>query len=174
MENTNPQSKVLLISTGGTIEKTYNESDGSLENKSSVIMQKICNNIRIPYTDLDVEVILSKDSLYMDENDRKDICSYIEDRSSEGLPIVILHGTDTMELTANYCFEKIKNPKVPFIFTGAMMPLEFEKTDAVQNVTEALFAAKIIDPGFYISFHNRLYQLPKVRKNRKQGTFESY
>ena len=79
-----------------------------------------------------------------------------------------------MELTANYCFEKIKNPKVPFIFTGAMMPLEFEKTDAVQNVTEALFAAKIMDSGFYISFHIRLYQLPKARKNLKQGTFESY
>ncbi len=174
MSKLNPQSKVLLISTGGTIEKTYDESDGSLENKSSMIMQKICDSLRIPYTDIEVEVIQSKDSLYMDDSDRKAVCEYIEDRSVEGVPIIILHGTDTMELTAKYCFENIVNPKIPYIFTGAMMPLEFGKTDAVQNVTEAIFAAKLVKPGFYISFHSRLFTVPNVRKNRSLGTFEAF
>ena len=163
-----------MISTGGTIEKTYDESDGSLENKRSVIMQKISDNIRLPYTELELEVILSKDSLYMTDQDRQMICDYLQNRLKENLPIVVLHGTDTMEITARYCFERIKSLKVPVIFTGAMVPLEFGKTDAVQNVTEALLAVKLVKPGFYISFHNELFEVPCVRKNKDNRTFESY
>ena len=45
--------------------------------------------------------------------------------------------------------------------------------DALQNITEALFAAKVSPPGFYISFHNQLFTVPNVRKNKQLGTFES-
>jgi L-asparaginase len=163
----------LILSTGGTIEKTYDESDGSLENKASTIMQKLTTHIRMPYNDLEVEVIMAKDSLHMNEDDRKVICTTIKDRSAAGDPIVVLHGTDTMENTAVYCHEHAPNPPVPVIFTGAMRPLEFANTDAMQNVSESLLAANIVDPGYYIVFHNRIFTVPNVSKDHKHGTFKA-
>ena len=86
--------------------------------------------------------------------------------------IVILHGTDTMALTAQYCFDRIKELSVPVVFTGAMIPMGFEDTDATQNVTEAMLAAKLLKPGFYISFHNQIFVVPNVQKNKEKRTFE--
>ena len=171
--NTNPQGRVILISTGGTIEKTYDELHGGLDNRASIIMQKIVDHLRLPYIDLEVDVIMAKDSLYMTDEDRSFVAETIFDRLTENCPIVVLHGTDTMDQTARVCFETVKTPIQPVVFTGAMRPLEFKDTDAIQNVTEALMAAQIAPPGFYISFHSRLFQVPNVRKNRDTLTFEA-
>ncbi len=164
--------KVLIITTGGTIEKTYNEFDGSLENRGTSIRNRILSKMRLPYTDIEVHPLMSKDSLYMTEQDREEIAEAIQQKIRLQSPIVILHGTDTMALSAEYCFNKISNPGVAVVFTGAMIPMGFDDTDASQNVTEALLAAKILPPGFYISFHNQIFQVPNVQKNREKGTFE--
>lgn len=165
--------KVLIITTGGTIEKTYNEFDGSLENRGTSIRNRILSKMRLPYTDLEVHPLMSKDSLYMTEQDREDIASAIQQKVLLQAPIVVLHGTDTMALSAEFCFNKIPNPGVAVVFTGAMIPMGFDDTDASQNVTEALLASKILPPGFYISFHNQIFKVPHVQKNREKGTFES-
>lgn len=164
---------VIIITTGGTIEKTYDEFDGSLENRGTSIKNRILSKLRLPYTNIHVHPLMSKDSLYMDDADRALICQTIEEESAKGSPIVVLHGTDTMALTAEYCFNRIENLNVPVVFTGAMVPMGFEDTDATQNVTEALLAAKLLSEGFYISFHNQIFQVPYVRKNKEKRTFES-
>ncbi len=164
--------KVFIITTGGTIEKTYNEFDGSLENRGTSIRNRILSKMRLPYTDIEVHPLMSKDSLYMTEKDREEIAEAIQQKIHLQSPIVILHGTDTMALSAEFCFNKISNPGVAVVFTGAMIPMGFDDTDASQNVTEALLAAKILSPGFYISFHNQIFQVPNVQKNREKGTFE--
>jgi L-asparaginase len=108
----------------------------------------------------------------MDDEDRALICKTIAEEAKKEAPIVVLHGTDTMSLTADYCYERIKDLTVPVVFTGAMIPMGFEDTDATQNVTEALLSAKLLTPGFYISFHNRIFHVPHVRKNKDKRTFE--
>ena len=108
----------------------------------------------------------------MDDADRKLICETIQEDLKKEAPIVVLHGTDTMALTAEYCFERIKNLSVPVVFTGAMIPMGFDDTDATQNVTEALLAARLLSPGFYISFHNQIFKVPHVQKNKEKRTFE--
>lgn len=168
----NAPKDVLLITTGGTIEKTYDEFDGSLENRGTSIKNRILSKLRLPYTNILVHPLLSKDSLYMDDGDRKLICETISEDLKREAPIVVLHGTDTMALTAEYCFERIKNPAVPVVFTGAMIPMGFDDTDATQNVTEALLAARLLSPGFYISFHNQIFKVPHVQKNKEKRTFE--
>lgn len=164
--------RMILISTGGTIEKTYDESDGSLENRGTVMEQKLRARLRLPYTNIEVLPVLSKDSLHMTDADRVSIWQAIQDAMPRVDGIVVLHGTDTMTVTARFCWERCKDPKIPVVFTGAMRPLGFEDSDALQNVTEAMMAAKIILPGFYLSFHNQLFTIPKVRKNRELMTFE--
>ncbi len=109
----------------------------------------------------------------MDDADRELICSTIVEEVKKNAPIVVLHGTDSMALTAKYCFDKIKNLSVPVVFTGAMVPMGFEDTDAIQNITEALLSTKLLKPGFYISFHNQIFVVPNVKKNKEKSTFEA-
>jgi L-asparaginase len=171
--NTSVQ-EVVIITTGGTIEKTYNEFDGSLENRGTSIKNRILSKMRLPYTNISVYPVLSKDSLYMTDEDRTLISETIKEQMQRGFPIVVLHGTDTMSLTAETCHKQLGTPKVPVVFTGAMIPMGFDDSDAAQNVTEALLAAKMLSPGFYISFHNQIFKCPQVRKNKEKGTFEEF
>ena len=163
---------LYVLTTGGTIEKIYDEFEGSLENRDTIVKNKILQKLRLPYTEIHVKQIMSKDSLYMDDLDRELILESIKTYSGFGNPVVVLHGTDTMDLTAKYCFEKLPEISVPVVFTGAMKPLGFDDSDAAQNVIEAIFAARIMSPGYYATFHGKIYRVPKFRKNKLAGTFE--
>ncbi len=117
---------------------------------------------------------MSIDSLHMTDKDRDLIFQNLKTAAVGQKPIVVLHGTDTMTVTAEYCQKRILAPKVPIVFTGAMIPMGFEDSDATQNVTEALYATRFLKPGFYISFHNQIFEVPQVRKNKEKSTFERY
>ena len=43
--------KVIVITTGGTIEKTYDELEGTLSNRGSHL-QEMLKRIRLPYTEI--------------------------------------------------------------------------------------------------------------------------
>ena len=163
--------KVIVITTGGTIEKTYDELDGSLSNRGSHL-QVMLKRLRLPYITIQHQDLLYKDSLEMTERDRQMILLAVENVLDQNAPIIILHGTDTMEVTASMLYENIADTKIPIILTGAMRPFGFENSDAMQNFTEALFATSHVKPGIYISMHGEIHKLPNVRKNRDKGTFE--
>jgi len=56
------KQKTIIITTGGTIEKTYDEDSGVLLNKSSQL-QGMLKRLRLPYTDISQHDLLCKDSL---------------------------------------------------------------------------------------------------------------
>jgi len=163
--------KIIIITTGGTIEKTYDEIEGTLSNRGSSLRQMI-KRLRLPYTEIQHQDLLWKDSLEMTDHDRQMILLAVQNFLPQQLPILILHGTDTMEITAKYLYDELSPVSTPIILTGAMKPFGFEDSDALQNFTEALYAATLAGPGIYISMHNKLWEMPGVRKNRKLGTFE--
>jgi L-asparaginase len=163
---------LYILTTGGTIEKIYDEFEGSLQNRETIVKNKILQKLRLPYTDITVKQIMSKDSLVMDDADREIILSTIKVHEKGHHPIVVLHGTDTMDVTAKYCFDHFPEIKVPVVFTGAMKPLGFDDSDASQNVVEAIFAAKLLKPGYYATFHGKLFTVPNFKKNKSRGTFE--
>ncbi|MBP9674951.1 MAG: asparaginase [Bacteriovoracaceae bacterium] len=164
--------RIFVISTGGTIEKTYDENEGTLLNRETILKEKLLRKLRLPYTELILFALMSKDSLYMDDEDRNKIKETIELNQKNYDGIVIFHGTDTMEMTARYCYENLK-PLLPVVFTGSMRPLGFEDSDATQNATEAIFAASLMPPAIYLSFHGRLFTAPHARKNKEKRTFET-
>jgi L-asparaginase len=174
MKIDNSVQELTIITTGGTIEKTYDEIEGSLHNRETIIKNRIENGLRLPYTRIQVRALMAKDSLDMDMNDRLLILEAVKSHASEGNPIVILHGTDTMQQTAEVIEKEFQDINVAVVLTGAMKPLGFIDSDAVQNVVEAMMVAKILDPGVYISFHNRLFKVPGVRKNKQLRTFETF
>jgi len=173
--NNNGHLKLQIISTGGTIEKTYDEYDGLLENRTTQLEKRILSRLRLPNCSFEVTPILSKDSLYFDDNDRQLVASTVEEKlnTTEIGAILVVHGTDTMVKTADFVRLNVPCPKVPIIFTGAMKPMGFDDSDAFQNVTESILAARVCSPGgVYIVFHGRIFTVPFVQKNREKGTFE--
>ncbi len=172
MKNRNKKTKVLFLTTGGTIEKSYDEIDGSLLNRKSLIRKYILTDLRRPYTDIELINVLKIDSLHMTGKHRTTLLKKIEQCQAKKCPMIVLHGTDSMEITASFIAQKIKDLEFPIIFTGAMKPLGFSDSDATQNVTEALIVSKILAPGVYISFHNQVFPATEVRKNREKRTFE--
>ena len=166
------KDRVLVVSVGGTIEKTYDERDGRLKNKGSEIEDKIRRRLRLPWAELSVHSLMAKDSLDMTDDDRRLLAGFVRANARAGVPVVVLHGTDTMAETIALCRREVADPPVPVVFTGAMRPLGLEDSDALQNVAEALLAARLLPPGVHLSFHGRIHG-DGVRKNVELGTFES-
>lgn len=167
------QKNILILTTGGTIEKSYIESEGVVSNRDSLLKEKLIKKLRLPYTHLEVSEVMAKDSLYMTQDDRRVILKKVQENLLPQRPILILHGTDTMVETAQFIYHQILEPPIPIVFTGAMKPAGFDDSDALQNFTEALIVCKLVKPGYYISFHNHIFKIPYVRKNHQLGTFES-
>lgn len=167
---------VTLITTGGTIEKTYDESSGELANRRSIV-RRMLSELRLEQTEINVLELMSKDSLDMDDEDRARIVEVVHAMcgigEGEGGGIVILHGTDTLAVTGEWLHEKIAEPRVPIVLTGAMRPFEMKQSDALQNLTEAIFATGVLPPGVYCVAHGRVLTFPGVRKDPERGTFVS-
>jgi L-asparaginase len=167
---------VTLITTGGTIEKTYNEHSGSLENRRSIV-RLMLGRLRLEETAISVIELMSKDSLHMTEPDRDRIVEAV--RASGGAPdaatecsgIVVLHGTDTLAQTGERLLKAYPLPRVPIVLTGAMRPYEMKRSDSLQNLTEAIFATGVMAPGVYAVAHGRALKFPGVDKDRTRGTF---
>jgi len=114
---------------------------------------------------------MNKDSLEMTEADRSEILGLIRQMLGEVSPVVIVHGTDTMVQTGLYLKKELTALKIPIVLTGAMTPLGFEGSDGLQNLTESLFAVRILEPGIYVVMHNQVFPIDRVRKDRESSRF---
>lgn len=167
----NPQPfRVALLTTGGTFEKTYDETDGSLRNIGSVL-DKVLSTIRLPQLALRHLPVMSKDSLEMTDADRQQILAAVRQSLPSADAVVVIHGTDTLSVTGEVLHANLSALDRPIILTGAMRPYEFRDTDAYQNLIEALLAARLAPPGVYVVMHNQILKFPGVYKDRRRGTF---
>ena len=163
--------RIALITTGGTIEKTYDEQSGELANRRSIV-RRMLSELRLEETEVTVHELLSKDSLDMTEADRERIVHAVRRERDGGADgIVVLHGTDTLALTGERLYAQIPEPGVPIVLTGAMRPFEMKQSDALQNLTEAVFATGVLAPGIYCTAHGRRLEFPGVKKDLARGTF---
>lgn len=162
--------RIALLSTGGTIEKTYNESDGTISNQRSVLEIMLAGLIlrgvqieRIP--------VMNKDSQFMTDEDHDRIATVagVYQQSHDGL--VVTHGTDRLQFTGERLCERLGPPRVPIVLTGAMRPFELRNTDALQNLTEALLAVQLVAAGVYVAMHNQVLQFPGVVKDHAELRF---
>jgi L-asparaginase len=162
--------RLTILTTGGTIDKTYDEFQGSLRNEHTVI-DVILDSLRIPDLEIQHVDVLHKDSLDLTEGDREIIARAVHETVPSSDAIVILHGTDTLAETGELLVERCSDLEIPIILTGAMRPYEFRDTDALQNVIESLLAARLLVGGVYVVMHNRVLRFPGVKKDRQTLTF---
>ena len=161
---------VYVITTGGTIEKVYQENTGSVENLENKIARYL-RLLRLPDVLVETSNLMNKDSLEVTAADRELILEAVKQKLQKPAPLVITHGTDTMVRTGLLLQRRLPHLKVPIILTGAMTPLGFEGSDGLQNLTESLFAARVLKPGVYLVMHSQVFPIDQVRKNKKLSRF---
>ena len=161
--------KIQVLTTGGTIEKVYSEQTGTVQNVATRI-EGYLDLLRLPDAQVEVVPLMNKDSLDMTDADRTLILQAVRERIV-GAPVVIVHGTDTMVETGRLLKSQLISPEHPVILTGAMTPLGFERSDGLQNLTESLFAARMLKPGVWIVIHNQVFDVDHVRKDRQLARF---
>jgi L-asparaginase len=162
--------KIALISTGGTIEKTYDELSGVLANHVSVLDVMLAS-LELRGVDVQRVALMNKDSLDMSPEDHTLIAETCSTMARATAGVVVVHGTDRLAVSGERVVELVGTPASPVVFTGAMRPYELRTTDALQNLTEALIAVQIVPPGVYVAMHNQVLQFPGVVKDRDAGTF---
>lgn len=167
MSRTSARGPLLIISTGGTIEKIYNPKDGRLGFGDSALKGWIKDaRINTPHR---TKTLMLVDSLDMTQEERKSIVRYVS-RAKENR-VVVLHGTDTMVQTAKLMMLHRKQNQV-VVFTGAMVPASVGHSDAFFNIGFALAAARYSGPGVYIAMSGSIFEADKARKNKVRGIFE--
>ena len=162
----NEDSKIVILVTGGTFDKEYNEITGKLFFNDSHIKEMLnLGRCKVP---VNIKSLMLKDSLDMKDIDRKlilDAC--LQTNSTK---IVITHGTDTMTKTAELLSQNITDKTI--VFTGAMIPYKFGASDGLFNLGSALTATQILNFGIYIAINGNIFKWNEVKKNRKKGIFE--
>jgi L-asparaginase len=162
--------RVALISTGGTIEKTYDALRGVLENTVSVLDFMLAS-LELRGVALERVRLMNKDSLEMTPEDHTLIAETVRAQAAAHDGVVVVHGTDRLAASGERCVALIGTPRVPVVFTGAMRPYELRSTDALQNLTEALLAVQLLPPGVFVVMHNAVLQFPGVIKDLTRGQF---
>lgn len=162
--------RIALISTGGTIEKTYDELSGVLANHVSVL-DVMMVSLELRGIEVQRVQLMNKDSLEMTPEDHTLIAQTAEQMARAMDGVVVVHGTDRLAVSGERIVELVGTPASPIVFTGAMRPYELRSTDALQNLTEALLAVQLVQPGVYVAMHNQVLQFPGVRKDPQRGTF---
>jgi len=162
--------RIALVSTGGTIEKTYDDLEGVLHNRFSVLDVMLAS-LELEGVEIVRERLMNKDSLDMTARDHRLIAKSAGELADRHHGIVIVHGTDRLAETGEGIVKTLKTPRVPVVLTGAMRPYMMRNTDAVQNLTEALLAVQLLAPGVYVAIHNNVLAFPGVEKDRERGTF---
>jgi len=158
-------SKLLIITTGGTIDKIYFDDKSDYQVGEPQISQ-ILHAMHVAF-EFEVSALMRKDSLHITHEDRELIRAAIA--ASRASHVLITHGTDTMVETAS---ELSGLEGKTIVLTGALNPARFRDSDAIFNIGCAVGAVQCLPPGVYIAMNGKVWNPEHVRKNRSQNRFE--
>ena len=158
--------KLLIVTTGGTIDKIYFDDMSDYQIGEPMIGQ-ILRDLQVGF-EFEVRQLLRKDSLHITHDDRRLIRAAIT--ASAASHVLITHGTDSMVDTALLLADI---PGKTMVLTGALNPARFRDSDAVFNIGCAVGALQALPAGVWIAMNGCLWDPHSVRKNRQRNRFES-
>ncbi|XP_067013517.1 L-asparaginase 1-like [Anabrus simplex] len=182
-----PESKVMVIYTGGTIGMLRNE-DGVLAPAPNMLIPALKNNpylhdklyaeatdttslvlpdcdekYRVIYTVLEYDPLL--DSSNMTVDDWMHIGKDIRDHYEKYDGFVILHGTDTLAYSASALSFMFENIGKSVIMTGSQIPIFEIRGDGLSNMLGSLIlAGNYIIPEVTVYFNNKLLRGNRTSK----------
>jgi L-asparaginase len=156
---------IKIFTTGGTFDKVYFDALSEFKIDEPMIGSLLEEaNANFSY---EIESLLKKDSLEIDDQDRDSIRNAVV-QAPESM-ILITHGTDTMVETAR-ALQGIKGKTI--VLFGAMQPARMRYSDAMFNLGVASAAVQILTAGIYIAMNGQIFDPREVTKNRAQSRFE--
>lgn len=157
---------IQIFTTGGTFDKLYFDALSEYQIGDPMVGELLQQGrVNVAYA---VESLLKKDSLELTDEDRDLLHSRIAACAHEH--ILIIHGTDTMTVTAAALADI---PDKVIVLTGAMQPARFRDSDALFNLGLAVGALNICPPGVWIAMSGQVFAADGVSKNRIAGVFEA-
>jgi L-asparaginase len=158
-------NKLLIITTGGTIDKIYFDDMSDYQIGDPQIGH-ILNDLQVGF-EFEVHPLMRKDSLHVTDDERQFIHDTIA--ASDAKHVLITHGTDSMVETA---LVLANIPGKTMVLTGALNPARFRDSDAVFNIGCAVGALHALPDGVWIAMNGCIWDPKKVRKNRNKNRFE--
>ena len=135
---------ILVINTGGTIGMVNSDKNNPLSPlrpakdwQEIAYKHPILNTYSTDYTQINKLI----DSSDMAPEQWKEIAEIIYKNYQKYKGFVILHGTDTMAFTSSALSFMLKNLSKPVVLTGSQVPLQEQRTDALQNLISAIEVA---------------------------------
>lgn len=155
---------IVVVTTGGTIDKLYFDSLSQYQIGDSVVRRLLSiANVKYPFEIIEA---LRKDSLDMTDADRDEVYRCVSGLKTSR--VVITHGTDTMTTTAA---RLVALQGKTIVMTGALAPARFSESDASFNLGMAFAATQTAPPGVYIAMNGEVFAAGAVRKDREAGKF---
>jgi len=158
--------KILIINTGGTFNKSYDPLKGALfVDTTSKSLENIASKWLCEFEILN---IIGKDSLDITTHDRMELLVTISHTHHEH--IIIIHGTDTMHITAEYLEDGELEKAI--VLTGAMVPYSIDPVEATANLCSAYgYLNAVKQEGIYIAMNGVIDEHTQIKKDRKLGNF---
>lgn len=156
---------VLILTTGGTIDKLYFDALSTYQIGESVVDRVLRTaQVTLPYR---VSEVMRKDSLELTDEDRALIARTAADAPERR--IIITHGTDTMAHTAQALAAAVSGKTI--VLVGALSPARFAESDAAFNLGMAIATAQVAAPGVWIAMNGTIFNGLRVRKDRAGNAF---
>lgn len=159
---------VLILTTGGTIEKVHDWRNEGLgfEPLGPPQIADLLGDGRCYHASL--RGLMMKDSLDFTDGDRQVILDAILNAAQPS--IVVSQGTGTLGQTARFLEGRVGDKVV--VLTAAMRPHSFGRSDASFNVGGAIVAAQVLEPGVYGVMNGRVFAAQSITKNTELGRFD--
>jgi L-asparaginase len=157
---------ILILSTGGTFNKHYDPIAGELRiDPDASALHSLATQWQ---TQFEVQTLIGKDSLEMDDTDRHTLLEAI--RRANASAILVVHGTDTMNRSAAVIAAADLDKTV--IFTGSMVPFSIDPVEATANLASAIgWVQGGLPSGVYIAMNGVFGRFDEVVKDRQAGKF---
>jgi L-asparaginase len=150
-------ARVLVVHTGGTLMMRAAEA-GELRPDAygRDLLAELPSLARA--ADVSTTILYNLDSGDMQPSHWIELARTVHGAMSEGEydGVVVVHGTDTMAYGASALAFMLGPLPRPVILTGAQRPLVEVRTDARQNLVDAVFAATLPVPEVCIAFASRV------------------
>jgi L-asparaginase len=187
-----PSAKILILYTGGTIGMGYEipgDSTSPLVPQDWEFLQKAMpalssdgffakeKGIQFTYTSFE-DVI---DSSEFTPDHWAKIINTLNDNYYQYDGFIVIHGTDTMAYTASALSFALQNLNKPVVITGSQLPIFHPRTDAINNLSNAIHIAAAgvfnlpIIPEVLICFNDTLLRGNRSTKSSSKdfSGFES-
>ena len=159
--------RILLIYTGGTIGMWPSNEGYTPKKGFAALLQQRLNQVSLsalePFDIIELDNLIDSSNIQL--NDWTQLAALIQQHYDNYAGFVVLHGTDTMAYTASALSFLLLGCQKPVILTGSQIPLAQPRTDATNNLLNAIAFARQPDiKEVCVCFDSQLFRGNRTRK----------